>query len=782
MTRHPTPTDETPQQGLSSLLRLHARAPRGSSREAVTVGLRAMALLAWLMIVPLAVAPLVRLDIAQTGGVRWQTWALIVSQLPAVIGLVWPTTTTWWLWGCGLMALFVDVAWLPLRSTLDPLSLWSPGYWSIAWATWGVLVVPRRSYRLLAGIGSLVFMAADIAVMWRQGQPLTGHTLAPLPWFAVPTAQATLIGHGLFGLAEDADRQAARRRAAQRQREHDTQHLSGAREAARVLHDHVLHALNAMARPGTVPADMVVQECRDAVAAVDQATSAQGMVRVTDLLAADPLVQALDVTISGRVDPLPGSVAAAMAGAAHEALSNVARHAGTTACQVHVEQQAAQWRLTVTDQGRGFHTERRSVGRLGLSRSVIERVADAGGAAVVTSAPGQGTTVDLRWPAAPEDDPTPLLSHANGTMRVMLARTAWPGLVVSAFMAMMVGHLVQPAWPAQLASLVLVVLGGVTTAHLEKRRLEPWWAVTLLVLALGGWWLNLTLLPGIPHDTFSLWMGWEAGAIVHLVLLQLRIRYAVAGLVAWSVPAYWLLVHHLGTADALRLQSSLTTGLGECAVALVGLYVAGRVATNNARQAATAEAVRRATAQLQVEWHVEQYWSQQVTGVAMPLLRLASADGLDVTSPRTQATAHALEQTLRDELVLGPSNRPMLHALAQLRADGWEVASLLSSDDPPAALTRFAALLTYIGAADPAGQQVTLSTSTTHAIALVLDPTEHQRTVWNRLVAREEGTVDDSPEFARLRVPLEEPTDPPVTGNPTWRADETPGGATSRGA
>jgi signal transduction histidine kinase len=56
----------------------------------------------------------------------------------------------------------------------------------------------------------------------------------------------------------------------------------------------------------------------------------------------------------------------------------------------------------VRDDGRGFDPGRLAAaavsGRLGVSQSIIGRLRDAGGTAVVTSRPGQGTEVDLRVP------------------------------------------------------------------------------------------------------------------------------------------------------------------------------------------------------------------------------------------------------------------------------------------------------------------------------------------------------------------------------------------------
>jgi len=56
-------------------------------------------------------------------------------------------------------------------------------------------------------------------------------------------------------------------------------------------------------------------------------------------------------------------------------------------------------RVTVRDAGAGFDPGRVDPARLGVRRSITERVEDWGGSAAVQSAPGQGTTVCLCWPA-----------------------------------------------------------------------------------------------------------------------------------------------------------------------------------------------------------------------------------------------------------------------------------------------------------------------------------------------------------------------------------------------
>ncbi len=56
--------------------------------------------------------------------------------------------------------------------------------------------------------------------------------------------------------------------------------------------------------------------------------------------------------------------------------------------------------VTVRDAGSGFDPARVDPARLGLSRSITERVADWGGSVSVRSAPGQGTLVSMSWPGA----------------------------------------------------------------------------------------------------------------------------------------------------------------------------------------------------------------------------------------------------------------------------------------------------------------------------------------------------------------------------------------------
>ncbi|MGH3189252.1 MAG: sensor histidine kinase [Streptosporangiaceae bacterium] len=192
------------------------------------------------------------------------------------------------------------------------------------------------------------------------------------------------------------------------------------REQERLLHDTVLNTLTALARADSDDvADVaevaeVVSRCRRDVALIEAALSDPGdkdaaephrnLVAGIRAVAAEMRTRGLKVHVEVTGDGTPAvpvQVAAAISNAAREALSNVAAHAGTADAWVEVNLVTPRpLRVTVRDRGAGFDPARVDWARLGLRRSIIERTADCGGRASIRSAPGQGTTVSICWPAS----------------------------------------------------------------------------------------------------------------------------------------------------------------------------------------------------------------------------------------------------------------------------------------------------------------------------------------------------------------------------------------------
>ena len=194
------------------------------------------------------------------------------------------------------------------------------------------------------------------------------------------------------------------------------------REHERLLHDTVLNTLTALARPGGNTAE-VVSRCRGDVSLIERVLGdpedtgggawqpydglLTGIEAVATEMRSRGLCVHVEVTGSGQVAgrsvaAVPVQVARAMAHAVREALVNVVSHAGTSEAWIEVSlAEGGGLRVTVRDAGVGFDPDRVGLGRLGLRRSIVERIADQGGYASVKSVPGEGTVVSLRWAAPP---------------------------------------------------------------------------------------------------------------------------------------------------------------------------------------------------------------------------------------------------------------------------------------------------------------------------------------------------------------------------------------------
>ncbi|RJK96874.1 MacS family sensor histidine kinase [Vallicoccus soli] len=253
-----------------------------------------------------------------------------------------------------------------------------------------------------AGAGAaLVVGAAGLAV---RGEP------APT---TLHNALLLLLAGAIVGWAVRRARDAEERLAREQRR------LAAAQERdrlARVVHDGVLQVLALVGRragDGVDPALARLAAEQEAAlrslvagraAAPGGASRAAAPPAELDLVA---LVRSLagpgaQVAAPAGAVELPAATARELAAAVGAALDNARRHAPGAPVWVLVDDEGDAVTVVVRDEGPGVAPGRLeeavAAGRLGVAQSIVGRVRDLGGAASVASAPGTGTTVELRVP------------------------------------------------------------------------------------------------------------------------------------------------------------------------------------------------------------------------------------------------------------------------------------------------------------------------------------------------------------------------------------------------
>jgi two-component system nitrate/nitrite sensor histidine kinase NarX len=105
------------------------------------------------------------------------------------------------------------------------------------------------------------------------------------------------------------------------------------------------------------------------------------------------------VTVVGQ-GVLPADVQVAIYRVCQEALNNVAKHAQASLVEIDLKHEDTAIELSIRDDGQGFDPARITSGHYGLSM-MRERVEGVGAQLSVTSQPGRGTKLIIRWARAP---------------------------------------------------------------------------------------------------------------------------------------------------------------------------------------------------------------------------------------------------------------------------------------------------------------------------------------------------------------------------------------------
>ncbi|WP_420175985.1 sensor histidine kinase [Luteococcus sp. OSA5] len=711
----------------------------------------AAALVVYLISMPAMVASIDRTPLA------WVAVACFLVHLVMLfVAMLRKPLSSRWFWSSGAVLVLAFLTLMPQWADGDGGQLWAPGGLGMAWCLWATMVLPPRVYpRVVWGIFAALGLM-NLGVVWFWSWPAPRHELLVSLWFLLPGLVVMLLGDALRRVAHSVELQIAEREGILTADGAHRAELYERAEAARLLHDHVLHALHAISRigDGEVTAQMAQEECRVALHELARPRATEPAASVRDLLRADELVQSLGIEPRGDAGAVPVDVAHAMAAAAHEALLNASAHAKANTITVELRDDPAQ-RVVVRDDGVGFRPDRVPSSRLGLRSSVRELMAALGGAARVTSAPGQGTEVVLSWPLPEASQPEP--AWVLGTQRLLrrlLVRSAWPALA-AALVAIPVMAPLGGGWPVVLVVLPALVIGAWYSWYFIEHPPSERMAGLVFVASVLVWSGWVTVGPGLdklasPHD---LWPMWVSAALLHLVVLSVRVRL---GLVA---VAGWVLLVSIGVLLRepdfawFRLYPIVVIPLIDVLMTIALLDVFVTLASEHFTQRALAEESRQRLARLRHSSQLQDHWSQQVTGEAMPLMRAVAAEGSVVTREQIDQ-ALLLEATLRDELILGPDEGKILAVLNTLRRDGWHINTPSVHPAERVFLDAVAHWTALIGKPDHFKQEVKVTLSHGIATLVVLDPNDEQVALWTRTAGQLGAQLDSDEGWARLRMKL----------------------------
>jgi len=660
--------------GVAAIVAATGLAVVASRSNDVIPGAAFLAFLAVIVLLPFAVGVL-----APWIPDRWLRWlnAAILVEYAALLVLLVVGAALGWLPG-GEVPWFFTTPAVPAAAAM------------LAWgrrAAWGTVaasvvavvcsrVLAEHDPVRLAAHDTLSFVAAALLVLLFDALLVAARRLDEATALAVAAAGQEAAGEARAQAAEQfaalthdellatllaarEDRPDLRRAVAQRARR--------SRRLLRELHD------EESAGPVALPELLVALRAEAAAAVPTAAVDIEGSRRALD-----------------AAPELPAEAAAAILGAATQALANATRHAGAERISVVVAPLPDGVRIAVRDDGRGFDPAAVPPGRMGIATSILARVrAVAGGGAEIVSAPGEGTRVSIEWrrdgaggpvttpvPAAPGPSrPTGVFAADSPAIRrflrigIVVLLAAFAALAALAGLRTDLPIVHAAAWLGIAAG--FAAIGWSTLARPSQLR-----GLVVLLIATGV--AALSWIP-IERDPATWGDAWYIPAMTPMLAgLAARGRSGVAalagGLVA-AVVAGGGIVHQNDTIDlvaaAVRLCGGLSVGL-----LLIGGTVWIRRRTVVA-QALQVEQARAASARAAGRRELRERSAGVEALIGRTLDRLAGDEPL---SDADRAECAALEGRLRDQYRAGRlAGEPLVAAAMRARRRGVDVVLL---DDP----------------------------------------------------------------------------------------------------
>ena len=181
-------------------------------------------------------------------------------------------------------------------------------------------------------------------------------------------------------------------------------------EVAAHLHDSVLQTLALVQRRANDPREVVrlarmqERELRSWLLTGDNVDAATdgSLGTALDALAAEIETEHGVPVEVVRVRDCPVAGMQPLLLAAREAMANAVRHSGAATVSVYLEVEPQHVSIFVRDRGHGFDPAEVAEDRRGISGSIVDRLARAGGSGEVRTTRGEGTEVEMSLPRATE--------------------------------------------------------------------------------------------------------------------------------------------------------------------------------------------------------------------------------------------------------------------------------------------------------------------------------------------------------------------------------------------
>jgi hypothetical protein len=447
------------------------------------------------------------------------------------------------------------------------------------------------------------------------------------------------------------------------------------REVARTIHDEVLDSLTVITLAGRpLPAETVSRRCHNALKKITRPTHSVEDTSQLDLV--NEIAHAvsmfsgrlgIEFNVTGAPDchTLPVTAIPALIMATLEALRNIERHAGTTHAQITLRcPPDARGELIIEDRGVGFSWQRVPEQKLGISESILGRLADAGIDSKVRSSPGAGTTVAFTWSAS-----FILAKHSTNKTSTERPVKLWNVAVFPNKRRNIVGvyllplffsviltfvwHFADMRYPtlALLALCAEVALAGAcaqAAASLRLSQRASFWLFAMNVISIVAGLLSVRLGVG---DGYAFWAaGGGAPCIATISLLRpLRESIPMAAMTIGAIAACLVVFFHSSASStagpAGLIMAAAVLGAAHKR-AIDRLIVLTDTLIREGRNAMAAQQIARA------ESEVDSIRLEHVRRAVVPFLRDVAIGKLDSVARPVGQHAFALAQQVRARLII----------------------------------------------------------------------------------------------------------------------------------